>query len=312
MTSAAALALLLSCCVSPAQIGDSAFPGETKDPCTKVTIPISVASSKPGTPFQASDLIAELAGNTLHAVSLSASQVEPRIVLLVDTSGSMAPDLDDRKLGTRAWGHGLEASVFAFRALPENAKVAFGTFASHLHIAPFGNLSAAQQQLSDLAKVTPRGETDLFGSLHIVAQAFGTPQFGDAIYVVTDGGDNRAKVSARAVSKELAFFSVRVYVFFITHQKFVTPDEKEGLDNIQLLAENTGGQIVQMPWSEDWLATTQAENYAALIRQYVRAPYRLELLLDRPLSKPGKLKITSSQPTLHLIYPKLLVPCAGH
>jgi hypothetical protein len=80
----------------------------------------------------------------------------------------------------------------------------------------------------DVAKQEPTGRTALFDSIDQALSLFQITQLGDAIYLVTDGEDNKSQVSIRKLKEKLAVHGVRVFVFLVPIDGVMTVEEAEG------------------------------------------------------------------------------------
>ena len=139
--------------------------------------------------------------------------------------------------------------------------------------------SSVERRILDLAKTEPHGKTALFDSIDQALSLLGTPELGDAIYVVSDGGDNHSHVSFSKLKEKLVSHGVRVFVFPLPVEKFrTTSEEHYGEDRMEELAEFSGGYVIRVPWSEitgkeqAWL-----EKSATQIRDQAQAMYEVKL-----------------------------------
>lgn len=101
------------------------------DNCLRQGIPLTISKAPENADLQASDLRVTVDGNTVPVLSLSRENFSPRIVLLVDTSGSMGG------LSGSAWGNSLLAVGFALDSLPPHSPVALVTFSETINITGF-------------------------------------------------------------------------------------------------------------------------------------------------------------------------------
>jgi hypothetical protein len=202
------------------------------------------------------------------------------------------------------------AAVFAAEATPQDSLVSLGTFADEGKVWSFQSRKKVSEEVLALASQSPKGRTALYLAISKALSQFNAPQFGDTIFLVTDGVDNLSGELRNKVQKELVARGVRVFVFLVTH-RFMTPEEREVPVDISDLARSTGGALIQAPWSEKWIAGTEAAHFAEEIKNQVRWPYRLEFQLEHPLDKTAKLKISgrAENKSLELAYPRHVEPC---
>jgi Mg-chelatase subunit ChlD len=232
-----------------------------------------------------------------------------RVLLLIDSSGSMAPP----KGGTGS-GIALPTAAFAMDAVPSNAAVAVGRFAERLLLSQWQDRDSAREQISSLKYQSPKGQTALYASISEASSIFRGSQFGDTIYLITDGGDNHSATDSRRLIENLIARGIRVFAFLINNKEpFKTPEELEGRQVIEDLASLTGGALLTLPWSQEWISTGEAATAARQLREEVASPYQIDFQLQAPLSKSAKLKLESpNDPKRYsLAYPRRLEPCAA-
>ena len=115
------------------------------------------------------------------------------------------------------WGPGLFLSGFAFDAVPENSSVALGTFTDEAHFSGLEERNAIGQRLLALKDIRPRGRTALYSAIEKTISLLNPPQPGDAIFIVSDGGDDAGDASEKTVQDELIESGIRVFVFLVKH-----------------------------------------------------------------------------------------------
>ncbi|MBZ5650878.1 MAG: hypothetical protein LAO18_10380 [Acidobacteriia bacterium] len=165
----------------------------------------------------------------------------------------------------------------------------------------------------DVAKQEPTGRTALFDSIDQALSLFQITQLGDAIYLVTDGEDNKSQVSIRKLKEKLAVHGVRVFVFLVPIDGVMTVEEAEGQSQMGELAEYTGGYVIRAPWQEigtndeAWLT-----RVATRIRSQLQEMYQIALDIPSVEGSKGRVKVGLAGRKLNnntLTYPRQLVPC---
>lgn len=208
------------------------------------------------------------------------------------------------------WGIGLLAAAVAVNATPLESPVSLGAFNEQDKFGKFESRQQAGRDLVALAQEKPNHQTALYAALKDAATQLQPPQFGDAIFLVTDGGDNRSGELQKKARQELIARGLRVFVFLVTSKDFKTPEEREGPTDMTELADATGGVVIQGTWSKQWLASDDAKRLAEQVRTMARWPYMLQFKLDQPLQKAAKVKISPpDKRTLELAYPREVLPC---
>ena len=197
-------------------------------------------------------------------------------------------------------------------AVPSGSAVAIGTFAKQLQVSEWGDRELARTQILHLKDQNPKGYTALYSSVGAAAEHFVGPQFADVIYLVTDGGDTSSRASVGRLAGDLLKRGVRVFVFLVgPFEEPKTPEERQGPQDMEELAMQTGGLLIQIPWSKDWVSSGEAAVEAKRIQRAASSPYQLAIQLPSPLTKPAKLKIeTALDPKRYTVaYPHRLEPC---
>lgn len=189
-------------------------------------------------------LVADLLPSSFHAtlgssvLSIRSANVgaSPRIVLLLDRSASMNQSF-------------AAATTIAGNFVASNAVKA------HISVVPFsdhvidtiGFDTPKNEILKKLSELRDgHGHTAFYDSLIYGAGLFGTPEPGDAIYAITDGGDNQSKSNESEVEREFLSKGVRLFAFVLYDKYFPTQDERSTLPDLVHLAEMTGGASVRV------------------------------------------------------------------
>jgi hypothetical protein len=278
------------------------------DPCLRRSIPVTfIKNIQTAPPVRLQDLQVAVKGTPASIISVVQEKHAPRVILLIDASGSMGPSVQGS-----GWGIGLPAAKFAADAIPPGASVALGTFSEHLELSEFQDTTSPTKPYLALGKLKPQHRTALYDAVSNASSRFKTPQFGDTIFVVTDGGDNHSSIRLHQLEDELVARGVRVFVFLVSEQmRLLTPEEREGPTNMEELVQKTGGGLVTLS-SKEWFTKPEAGAMAKSIREQVTSPNRMELQLTSPLSKPAKLSVTlAREPKAYtIVYPRLLEPCS--
>jgi von Willebrand factor type A domain len=144
--------------------------------------------------------------NGRRATLLEASYdlVPRRIVVLLDMSGSMAGTMDQKK-----WQIAHEALEDLLTETPPDVSIALLTFSDQVRdIFDFSqNRSSMATWLKEGAgqhgDSRIRGRTALFDTMLVAKKLLEAPRPGDAIYAITDGGDNSSHISALTTRKLL-------------------------------------------------------------------------------------------------------------
>lgn len=254
-----------------------------------------------------------------------------RIVILIDVSGSMS---EPGKLK-----YGLVFARDLISLASPQTPLALLTFSDRIEdVVPFGRGRAAvlaevdKLQGTDWASVKGVRRTAIRDSLLSALALFKKPALGDAICVITDGGDNASHASKSKVETLLESDGVRVYVVATTvdlNSRGLTPEEVGGPSEMDGLADATGGASVVFAPKQIRNHTRPAGEPIPILssdREYllnaaqafyvqISSSIKLDLRLPRPLLKASKLKLEVVDASgrrnkdLLVIYPHRLAPC---
>jgi von Willebrand factor type A domain len=260
--------------------------------------------------IRAEDVEVTVNGHRERVGSISLNSRPRHIMMMVDGSGSMQPRQHS------GWGLALRTAGFAVVAIPPDAAVALFTFSNKLQRESDGFEDSRHigRRVLDLAKREPNGSTALFDSLDQALAQFEEPQLGDAVYLVTDGVDDKSEVSLKTLREKFVFRGVRLFVFLIPLEVHVSTLE-EPVMQLEDLAEFTGGYVVRIPWQDlrgkekegEWLVRS-----ATRLGDQVRAMYQVQLDIPSSASPTGRLKVVFADRKRDkntLAYPRQLAPC---
>ncbi len=155
------------------------------------------------------DLEVTVDGKRVPFVSLSLTSGPHRVVLIFDASSSMHPS-DERPGWQRT---SLVTATFGIQRPRAPHWRCLRSVMSRRESDAFETRERVERKILDLAKTEPHGKTALFDSIDQALSLLGTPELGDAIYVVSDGGDNHSNVSFSKLKEKLVSHGVRVFVF---------------------------------------------------------------------------------------------------
>ena len=303
MTSAVVLLAIMSSLGAQQSPSATSNPDSQTNDCSQRSIPLTVVKNSNAT-WDWHSLTLTVGGKQVPMDSMLAAPQPPRVLILVDSSGSMHPGY-----GTR-WATALRTAAFALDAAPLDSPVSLGTFDQHDYFGKFESRQEVARELLALNQKEAGHGTALYGALKDAATHLQPAQFGDAIFLVTDGGDNRSGDLQTKAQQILAAQGIRVFVFMVFDRDFKTPEEREGPELMNEVAKATGGAVFEEPWSKEWVGSDEAKRLMMHIRTMTRWPYVLQFKLDQPLQKTAKLKISPPDSrSLELAYPHEILPC---
>jgi hypothetical protein len=270
-------------------------------PCRR-TAPVTVTDlrGKPILRLAAGDFVGHLRGTPIAVLSANTDTNVPRIALLLDASGSV---LDSPE----SWGPALTIAHDLVDRLAPGSPLAFFVFASQVDkMVDFTpERGPVLQQIDELQagrKVLTKGfrRTSLWDTVVEAFKSFGSPQVGDAIYAITDGGDNGSKADLGNVEKALLSAGVRFFAILPPpHRGFVPPEEQYGPTTLNELAQATGGFLMKSykgPFGGP-LGPDQLGLELDLLYTWTFHFYRLELEVMQPVNKAGDWRLEVVDPT---------------
>ena len=258
---------------------------------------------------RAEDIKVEVDGKKAQVLSLSLDIQPRRVVVMLDSSGSLEVSTQQSR-----WGIGLPAAAYAANVIPASASSELVTFSDKLQreSSDFESRKVVQARIVDLVKKHPKGRTSLFNSVHQVLTEFKELQRGDAIYLVTDGGDNNSRISSAEVLEELINRGIRVFVFLVVQGTPDTEEERRGALDMYGFAESTGGAVIEMALA-DVAGRKQLDDLAPQIIAQVEGVYLLQLGISQ-VKRTSRVKVAfidgdRKRSTRNIVYSRRILPC---
>jgi hypothetical protein len=202
-------------------------------------------------------------GRPVTVVDAQFSTASRRILVLLDMSASMTERQSDK------WAFVREAVGDLLRQAPADVRIGMLTFSKSSHeVFDFSqSRGAIAAWLDEGSGRQPRlkhreVQTALLDAIVEGAKMLAPVQPGDALYAITDGGEN-ASHSTR-VQAEMALLQSGVRLFTLCLPSFGTVEEREGADLLLEMVDDTGGFAfgVLPTRTESPTAMWSAENFA--------------------------------------------------
>jgi hypothetical protein len=255
-------------------------------------------------------------------IKLSPVNLEKRrVVLLLDVSGSLA-------FSSHTWKTEKMVASDFLRSAAMPGRTAMVLFASDIVKTFDFNHSPAEmtetlERFSDASKVAGKGRhsTALIDAVLYGLTLLGSPQPGDVIYAVTDGGDNFSHHTQREMEEGLLKGGVRFFSFFLTDSNSPTEEQRVGPSRLRDLALLSGGATLDIPDSNgsilyDLSPKGKAQMAAGLFYLYDLMGNFYELQLDQlPASGKKSLELELLNESgrrvkdFTLMYPQRANPC---
>jgi hypothetical protein len=176
-------------------------------------------------------------GKAAEVIESNYSIAPRRIVVLLDTSGSMASETYSAK-----WQIARETLATLLFQSPPEVQIAMLTFSSQVNDVI--DFSLGRRGVDEWLKHGPsrrsdtKGGTAFFDATAAAAKLLQPPREGDAIYAITDGGDNHSILTERKAQKVLADSGIRLFLFLF-YEPFWLDLQQSG--TVVDLMHETGG-----------------------------------------------------------------------
>jgi Mg-chelatase subunit ChlD len=252
----------------------------------------------------------------VEIVNVESFRAAPRVIVLLDSSGSMQDRKDVQLAAT------LLNATISF--LPKGSRVAFNSFSEQVDGSISFDNDPQKVQEKLLATISrPKDKrtlrTALLQTLDTAVRAFGDIRPGDSIVIATDGGDNASRGNPWDMQKTIERAGVRVFVYRIFKAVRATPEEMAGPRLLQELTERTGGDVVTVNETVNPGSQKVTAGLVHLARQMAEhIAYSQELTIRLPESSPKaeklKLELIKGDPltkSLQLEFPHYLPPCSA-
>lgn len=276
------------------------------------------------------DLEAKLHGKPIKIVSLAPDPRPRRLVLILDTSGSMGSIEGEPAL----WNLELSLAWHFFEANRERAGIAMLFFGDEVHdMIDFaqGNAAVGEKlrqvtEDSKYVKTQIKGRTALRDAIFQGIQLLDRPSSADAVYVMTDGGDNASRQSASELDRRLAVTSVRLFAVLLYPKlgdRRQAPEEVGGPQELAEIAQKSGGEILtgaqwygkNVALSANAESRVKSEETLHRLYQAIVQNSLLEVELPFPISKNERWELRFSSAarrqwkSAKITYPVTLISC---
>lgn len=301
------------------------------DPCLHRTVPLTVLDRAGHfvTNLSAADFQAKFRGKPVEILAVTRDTSPRRVLILLDVSGSMLETWRDK------WNMALEVAGDAVVHLPAETQVGLSIFDERIlesldFSAGRKAIAAKIIALKAGSKAVPSKtrRTALWDSLLKAVRLFGQQAPGDAVYLISDGGDNLSKAGPRQVEDAFLQAGARLFTFLpITRSQlgYLMPDEQEGLNALKDISESTGGDhivlgvggktgrsVFHLGKEERVALDRAAQDIYSQITNMSRLEIRLPLSVDKP--REWSLQLNDPQnktfKRFEVRYPHKLLPCS--
>jgi len=293
--------------------------------CTDRIISVSFLNDKllPLPEIMPTDLRAAVRGKPVTVLSIAPDQRPHRIVLLLDSSGSMRSRWPTTtSLAEALFSEDAGDTQFALmtfgRAVTNTIKFSDGNAAVKHELDVVAQSSYRQTEVQGMSAIR-----DAIGS---ALQLFDHPTSADAIYLVTDGSDNLSKHGPEYTERILASSSVRLFVTIVSSWDNSGPaPENTPIEGFDSIAADSGGRLLgQIQWNDGKPRLTSDSNAEvdlpldkafSRLFETISHDYAVEIQLAAPIKKPERFKMEFSRAARkrwkhsRIIYPELVAGC---
>jgi Mg-chelatase subunit ChlD len=300
--------------------------------CPRRALPVALRDRQnlPIQNISVADLEAKVHGKAIKILSLAPDLRPHRLVLILDASGSMGSTAGESPLFALEFAlarHFFEVN----RHMSQIALLVFNNNVTEAVDFAQGNSGVGDklQQISsdhNYVKTNVKGRTALRDAILEGLQLLGHPNSADALYVLTDGGDNASKRSAADVTQRLAVTSVRLFAVILRQEvgyRNRAPEELSGPDELSEIAGKSGGEILstaawhgkQIALSADSEAKLKTQETLARLYQTILGDSLLEIELPFPIAKNEHWELKLSDGArrhwkgAQITYPTTLISC---
>jgi hypothetical protein len=248
----------------------------------------------PQSVLASSALRVRLNGKQVRVTKAERVNLRPRIVILLDESGSMGDPA--------IWNGSIDLATAAFSAL-RSSDVFFLRFSDQkmpLNAQPFTEDLARELQFKKVAlkvKTKPaKGHTAARDAIVYAIRKLNL-KLGDALLLISDGGENASRSSDKEMDLELFRSGVRIFSLAIGDLGVGMPEDIASPLHLRRLAVRTGGIAEQVTINVKRMSVysriiLKPEKMAELT-EYIgwRIAHPIMLTLDLPESASGKLQV---------------------
>ena len=300
--------------------------------CQHRVLPIALRDEQ-NLPIQnvsATELEAKVHGKPVKILSLARDPRPHRIVLIMDTSGSMG------SISGESSPVALEIALarHLFAVNHQKSQIALLTFNNDItEMIDFaGGNSAVGDKLQQIAYdhnyLKTKGRTALRDAILQGLQLLDHPSSADALYVLSDGGDNASKRSAADVKQRLALTSVRLFAVLLhqeSGQRNRAPEELSGPNELYDIARKSGGEVLsaaawhggQIALSADPEGKLKTQETLARLYETILQNSLLEIEIPFPIAKNEHWELKLSDvarrqwKSARITYPITLISCTS-
>jgi hypothetical protein len=328
---------LLTACLALTAAAILGLPSWARDDaCLNRTVSLTAADRElaPIPDLKAEDFRGEFRGKPVKIRSIVTDERPHRIVIILDASGSIGPPPPTTP-GRSAWSLERQLASHLVEIRPRETTFALLIFNDKVidQVDFSQGPEAVVEKLrqigadSNYQKAHVKGRTALWDTVLVGLGLLHEPTSADAVYLITDGGEDASRATSTDIRRRLAASNSRVFVSLMLSSagnRNRTPEELNGPEEMSKIAHATGGAIfgpVAQGSSGPVLLVTDSNQNLTIssgLRNFYKTMlggYRIEIELPSPVDKwrEWKLELTKEKQKQfkdsQLGYTRDLEPC---
>ncbi len=289
---------------------------QSENACLQPALIVNVVGNNGSLPgdLKKDDFRVTYHGRGVTVTNLNYTEGPRRVIILLDTSGSMSGQSTGK---SDTWQIARAAVWELVASLPARSKTSLATFSdkTQTEVPLSADRKPIQEWLNRETTRHPeslRGQTALYKAILAGAKALEPTEPGDAIFVVTDGGENASRARLPEVEKALRTSGIRLFAFVLTGGQLGTPEELAGIEDLHRVCKNSGGFVTDLYIYKEDQVRSDAQQLSRLISGF----YSLTLQLPESSTKPQHLELdvvdtgSRKRKDVALAYPRELYPCS--
>jgi hypothetical protein len=300
--------------------------------CLRRIVPVTVMDSagRPILGFAPADFQSKFRGKPIKILSIIPDDRPRRVVILLDTSGSMSGEPRGHK-----WEIARAIATHLVDAHLPSTSLALLFFSDQVHeqIGFSDGIPTVAKRLLDISanpdyvKKNVLGTTALYDAVLAALHLLDAPGFSDSIYLITDGGDNKSRSNQRDVRRALVSSGVRLHASVLAPTDDRVPEDLLGLSDITEMTTATGGVVLgpvgrkRAPHVMSFDLNQEERQALSVGLRYLEADVlsnvRVELELPETPNKWGEWSLELSHEKqkqfkhVSIAYPRDLAPCSA-
>jgi von Willebrand factor type A domain len=220
----------------------------------------------------------------------------PRIVFVLDGSGSMAG------IHQRRWVVALQTAMDVVSTAPGGTQFGVVTIGGpgERGFELTTDKKSTLELIRSFEKAGGTGRTALYDGIARAVSMLQPSAPGDAIFLLTDGGDNDSKIARSQLIREVDSAHVTALGVLFEDDQYRTPEETSGGNDVRDLVERTGGELYRV--SDDTLRINGVPSVIGVLRSMLPVwdallyhPYMVEVQAQEKKTQSVRVSLVHSE-----------------